>query len=248
MSDLLPAPLQVRAADVAFARLVPSWVAVAEGAPDPGAGMLFAEEEQFIARAVPRRRAEFIAVRECAARALAVLGRPRAAMVPGRDGAPPWPAGVVGSLTHGAGLCAAAAAPADRGTGLGIDAEADLPLPAGVVRSVTSVAERRRLAVLSQDRPEIAWDRLLFSAKESVFKAWYPAARRWLGFEDAEVDLRHDGTFGVRLLVPPPGAWRGCAPLCGRWSTDGRFVRTALVLGPGRVGTGVGASDDRSAR
>ena len=35
----------------------------------------------------------------------------------------------------------------------------------------------------------IHWDRLIFSAKESVYKAWYPLARRWLGFEEAAVSI-----------------------------------------------------------
>jgi hypothetical protein len=40
--------------------------------------------------------------------------------------------------------------------------------------------ERVWLARLRADHPWVCWDRLLFSAKESVYKAWYPLARRWL--------------------------------------------------------------------
>ena len=49
----------------------------------------------------------------------------------------------------------------------------------------------------------MCWDRLLFSAKESVYKAWFPLTGRWLGFEDADVTITPDGTFTARLLAEP---------------------------------------------
>ena len=67
--------------------------------------------------------------------------------------------------------------------------------------------------------PGTCWDRLLFSAKESVYKAWFPLTRRWLGFEEADITIDPaDGTFTARLLVPAPVA--GGSPLTGftgRW-------------------------------
>ena len=50
----------------------------------------------------------------------------------------------------------------------------------------------------------VCWDRLLFSAKEAVYKAWFPLAGRWLGFEDADRRRRPSGSgiFGA-----PAGAW-----------------------------------------
>jgi 4'-phosphopantetheinyl transferase EntD len=51
----------------------------------------------------------------------------------------------------------------------------------------------------------VAWDRLLFCAKEAVYKVWYPVTRRWLGFEEAEVVFDPaTGTFSAALLVPAP--------------------------------------------
>ena len=42
---------------------------------------------------------------------------------------------------------------------------------------------------------------LIFSAKEAVFKAWYPLTRVWLGYQDAEIDLDVVArSFAVRLL------------------------------------------------
>ncbi len=71
------------------------------------------------------------------------------------------------------------------------------------------------------------WDRLLFSAKESVYKAWFPLAGRWLGFEDAIVAVdRGFGSFSARLLVPGPVlGGRELTGFSGRW-----LVREGLIL------------------
>ena len=64
---------------------------------------LFPEEEDAVARAVDKRRQEFTTARACARAALASLGFAPVPIVRGPGGAPPWPPGVVGSLTHCAG-------------------------------------------------------------------------------------------------------------------------------------------------
>ena len=66
-------------------------------------------------------------------------------VLPGERGAPRWPAGVVGSMTHCAGYRAAALVRAADLASLGIDAEPHGPLPEGVLRRVALPAERERL-------------------------------------------------------------------------------------------------------
>lgn len=67
-----------------------------------------------------------------------------------------------------------------------------------------------RLRRLADDHPGIHWDRLLFSAKESVYKAWFPLTAKWLDFTEADLDVfadsgeQHSGGFRARLLVPGP--------------------------------------------
>ena len=56
----------------------------------PG-GVLFPEEEQIIAHAVPARRREHAAVRSCARACLDRLGYPQVPILPGVGGAPIWP-------------------------------------------------------------------------------------------------------------------------------------------------------------
>ncbi len=191
---------------------------------EPGADLLPVEAAA-VANAVPVRRAEFTTVRVCARRALARLGLPPVPLPPGGNRAPVWPEGIVGSMTHCAGYRAAAVARADRILALGIDAEPHEPLPDGVLDLVASPAEQEHLTAASRDHPDRHWDRILFSAKESVYKAWYPHAQRWLGFEDVDLVLSPHGTFTARFLVPAP-----LPGLTGRWSVSDGLVVTAITL------------------
>jgi 4'-phosphopantetheinyl transferase EntD len=212
---------------VLIARVLPS-VAVAEEAyADTPGTHLFPEEEAAVARAVDKRRREFATVRACARRALHRLGAPRVPLVPGERGAPDWPAGVVGSMTHCLGFRAAAVAWGRDIASVGIDAEPAEPLPADVFPSVASPDERARLAVLARDMPEVPWDRLLFSAKESVYKAWFPLTRRWLGFEEADVTFdAAAGTFTARLCV----ADRPRDAFAGRWAVHDGIAVTGIAV------------------
>lgn len=106
---------------------------------------------------------------------------------------------MVGSITHCQGYRAAVAAPASLMAAVGIDAEPAGPLPRGVLALITSEAERTHLAHLASADPSTPWDRLLFSAKEAAYKAWYPATGIWLGFRDATLTLFPDGGFAATL-------------------------------------------------
>ncbi|WP_268823674.1 4'-phosphopantetheinyl transferase family protein [Yinghuangia soli] len=196
---------------------------------DPAGAVLFPEEEARIAKAVDKRRREFTTVRHCARAAMARLGVPPAPLLPGERGAPAWPDGVVGSMTHCAGYRAAAVARRDEVRTIGIDAEPALPLPDGVLRMTSSDEERARLAAYSAQFPEVCWDRLLFSAKEAVYKAWFPVTGRWLGFEDADVEFDPEArTFRARLLV----ADRPFDFLDGQWAAAGGIAVCAIAVLP----------------
>ncbi len=193
---------------------------------------LFPEEERQVSRAVPVRRREFGTVRALARTALARLGGPRVPLLPGERGAPTWPDGFVGSMTHCQGYRGAAVARATDVASVGIDAEPNEPLPdPGILGMISLPQERPRLAELAAARPEVSWERLLFSAKESVYKTWFPLTRRWLGFEEAELDLRPDGTFTARLLVTGPVVdGVRIDAFSGRWLTHEGLVLTAITL------------------
>jgi len=191
---------------------------------------LFPQERAVVAGAVARRRAEFTTVRACARDALAAMGRPPVPLLPGELGAPIWPSGVIGSMTHCEGYCAAAVACSDDVAALGIDAEPHGPLPEGVLELISSGEERAALEKLPVSEG-IAWDRVLFSAKESVYKAWFPVARAWLDFHEATVELVPDGTFTARILIPGPTLpARLLTGFSGRWDTASGLVTTSIVV------------------
>ncbi|HEY9473521.1 MAG TPA: 4'-phosphopantetheinyl transferase superfamily protein [Mycobacteriales bacterium] len=217
-------------------RILPAVVSAVDTDLDAADAVLLGTEEADIARAVDRRRREFSTARHCARRALAELGLPAVAIPRGPKGEPCWPEGVVGSITHCTGYRGAVVARTRDLHTVGIDAEPNGPLPDGVLGAVSLPAERTMLADLAGtdaggvDR--VHWDRLLFCAKESVYKAWFPLARRWLGFEDARVALDPEGgTFRVDLLVPGPTvAGRPLTRFAGRWMVAEGILLAAVAL------------------
>lgn len=192
---------------------------------------LFPQEEALIARAVARRRREFTTARGCARDALAALGIAPMPILRGERGMPTWPAGVVGSITHCTAYRSAVVARSSDLASIGIDAEPDAPLPDGVLVQIAVADDQPGLESLRDTA--VAADRLLFSAKESIYKAWYPLARRWLGFEDVAVTLRPDGTFTARVLVDGEiGGRRLLAGFTGCWLADGGLVVTCVTVPP----------------
>ncbi|MGW2830073.1 4'-phosphopantetheinyl transferase family protein [Streptomyces sp. NPDC001286] len=219
--------------------LLPNEVVVVEAHGDDGAepGQLFPEEAEVVRRAVDKRRREFALVRTCARRAMEKLGVPPQPLLPGERGAPRWPAGLAGSMTHCDGYGAAAVVRATDLASIGIDAEPDQPLPDGVLDAVFLPGETARLRRLAEERPEVHWDRLLFSAKESVYKAWFPLTGRWLDFGEADIEVlvgpgrpRHGG-FRAELLVPGPVVGgRRLGHFEGRWTVQRGLVATAVSV------------------
>jgi 4'-phosphopantetheinyl transferase EntD len=162
-------------------------------------GTLWDKEVEALGHSVSKRQVEFAAGRTCARNALEALGVPGQAILRGEGREPLWPAGIVGSITHCNGYCAAAVGRDNEMVSIGIDAEQNEPLPDGVLEMIA-----RKEEMLSLDRLSFAhvnWDRLLFSAKESVYKAWYPIMKRWLGFEEARISIEAStSTFRVQFL------------------------------------------------
>lgn len=220
-----------------IAKILPAAVVAVEAWSDPADVVLFAEEQAVLGRAVEKRRREFTTARDCARRALAGLGVMPLAIPSGPRGEPRWPAGIVGSITHCDGYRACAVARASELVALGIDAEPNEPLPDGVLGAIARAEELTHLRQLARAAPAIHWDRLLFSAKESVYKAWYPLTRRELGFEDAALAIDpRAGSFTARVLVPAPAlADARLTLLSGRWLVRDGLVLTVVAIVPSLV-------------
>ncbi|GAB2895692.1 4'-phosphopantetheinyl transferase family protein [Streptomyces mayteni] len=207
--------------------ILPPWVEVAEAFGDPPEAALLPEEEAVIGRAAGRRRRAFTTARHCARQAMGRLGLPPTPILPGERGAPGWPPGVTGSITHTTGYRAAALS--REALAVGVDAVPHRPLPAGVLARVSTAAEA---AALRRLPPGVHWDRLLFSAKESVYKAWFPLTGRQLGFQDAEIFFEPvTSSFSVRILVPvPEEVGLGPAGFPGRWNVARGLLATAVAV------------------
>jgi 4'-phosphopantetheinyl transferase EntD len=206
-----------------IATLVPG-SASAETFSDVPESTMYSAEADAVAGAVAERRREFGTVRYCARTALRQLGVPPVPILPGAGRAPWWPAGVVGSMTHCAGYRAAVVARSGELRGVGIDAEPHAALPADMLDLVLRDEERARLMTLAGAEPGRHWDRIVFCAKEAVYKAWFPLTGRWLDFEDVSITVHPDGTFEARLL----GA--ASRDLEGRWKVDRGLILAAISL------------------
>lgn len=211
--------------------LLPRNTQVFEEFGDPSETFLFPEEQVTIAKAVDKRRREFATTRHCARRALTALGQPDVPLVPGQRGAPTWPQGVVGSMTHCDGYCAAAVARRTDVASLGIDAEPHAALPDGILDLIALPREAQQVAELARQDPRLHWDRLLFSAKESVYKTWFPLTGQWLGFHEAELEIDPYGkTFQVRILRKAyDQEGRPLQTFSGRWQVLRDLALTAVA-------------------
>lgn len=178
-----------------------------------------ADDLQALAKAVPRRRAEFTGGRWCAHRALEQIGRPAGRLPVGEFGGPTWPAGVVGSITHESDVCLAVASPSFPLTGVGIDlfalerssdldSLADLFLAPGDTLPDQAAGRRFGLAVA-------------FSAKEAIVKAASPLVRRFI--DPRRIKLSIAGhCFQAEV--------EGCVQTRGRWKVLGRFLLALAIV------------------
>jgi 4'-phosphopantetheinyl transferase EntD len=151
-------------------------------APGDEHALLDAEAASIASPLVEVRRAS-AAARIVARALLGRLGYHEFPVRRGASGEPLWPAGVTGSLAHDDRVALAAVGLQREVGAIGIDVEPVVELPPDMLELVATPSERRKLA----DDP--LRGRLLFAAKEAVYKAAYPLDRVFLEFHDIEVDL-----------------------------------------------------------
>ena len=147
----------------------------------------------------PKRQAEFLAGRLLAAMGQDAIGQRPGTVHMGRDRAPLWPRGVAGSISHAKHHCACIVLPQGSGDP-GIDVEtvaSGSRLKALQAKAMTD-EERRRLA---SARDPALFSTLVFSAKETLFKALYPTVQRFFGFHCAELAAASDETHVTLALT-----------------------------------------------
>ena len=211
----LPEPVQVRGMSLADAgRLID--------------GLMPALPAQLL-RASVKRKTEYLAGRHCAATALRAAGCDIASLpAMGQDRLPQWPHGWLGSITHGGGAAVAAVTRSGGAGRLGIDVEA-LIEPSSVAGIGALVALDGELDLFSGCTPSQALT-LLFSAKESLYKALYPEVRRFMDFSAARATAFARGALELTLTEDWHPAWRAGTCLSVGYATRGDLVFTALHL------------------
>lgn len=146
----------------------------------------------------PVRARDFAAGRYCARLALAKLGREAKTIPIGGAGEPVWPEGIVGSISHSAGLAGAVVAEATGWRALGFDIDADDAVGPELYDLVLTPIERAE----APGRHEAS---LIFSAKEAVYKAAHPLLRRWIGFDQVRIICTGEREFRAEAIDAQAG-------------------------------------------
>ena len=216
-----------------FAPELPAFVAFAQVSADDGpSAPLWSDEEALVhPRAVAARRLDFRMGRAAAHQALRSLGQDSAPIMRGDHGEPVWPKGIVGSITHTTGHALCVVAYRDQCGGLGLDVEHRERQFPQLAQHVATAEEEGWLGALpGAGRRQATLE--LFSAKESIYKAFFPRVGRFFGFEAAHLAPVPTGGYEARFVEPlddeyPPDRTFdiGCV-----W--NGEFVLTSLVLPP----------------
>ena len=191
-------------------------------------------EEKAIAESFgsQKRRDEFILGRICAHRALSRFGLESVPILRNSETREPcWPNSVWGSITHSAGFAAVAVGLKKDINGIGIDLESfSRSLDIKISRHVCVNSELEWLESLSTKQAHRAL-RIIFSAKESIFKCLYPRTKTYFSFKDAEVSLDDDEKkFSFKILKSFPYKIQQNFPQQGRYSEMDKMLLTSVYI------------------
>jgi enterobactin synthetase component D / holo-[acyl-carrier protein] synthase len=214
--------------------LFPPGVAAAEMREAADPRLLLPEEAVNLGRAVAKRAQEFAAGRLCARRALAEFGITDFPIGVAADRQPIWPDGMVGSITHTAGFCAAVVAKRRHIGSVGLDSEVVGDVKGEIWGSICAPVEIAWLDSLPAGQRAAAVT-LIFSAKEAFYKCQYPLVREFLTFHDVTVEAAWGGPEGVFTIHPVRDiaiARRMTQPLQGRYLFHEQFATAGMALAP----------------
>ena len=147
-----------------------------------------AEENYFSQLSSVSRKEHYRSGRICAGEVLSklgTLGQPVLRDPQTRE--PLWPEGISGAITHSGKWAAAAAGKTSDVLGIGIDLEdLERQVDSRISRHVCIPEEQKWLQECGEDFLEQNL-KIIFSAKESIFKAFFPYTRTYLHFHDARI-------------------------------------------------------------
>jgi enterobactin synthetase component D len=148
-------------------------------------------------KAIKKRRDEFFLGRAACNSALKSIGiNNPGPVLKGPSNEPLWPEGIIGALSHCPGMAVCAVCHDNKLRGLGIDIE-ELAgdIPQDVIRLVCTDKEMEWV------RGELYKMKMIFSAKEAAFKAFFPSVKMYMDFKDAELEWNEKrALFDAKLL------------------------------------------------
>ena len=211
-----------------FHRLVGPDIETEEVDPHTAEGQISKAEREAVEGAAQTRIEQFTAGRICSHIALGRLGVASATpILQGEDRAPIWPPGFVGSITHTDSWCAAAVARRRDVRSIGIDLEPATPLKESLWRRVCTQKEREWLGGTADAG---LMGKIVFSAKEAVYKCQYPLTQQFLGFRAVEVEIE-DGSFRAVFRQAAGNIEPGYV-MTGRYLVEDGLVASACELRP----------------
>ena len=149
---------------------------------------LYPEEKQILTASATRKRTgEFTMGRTAARNALAQFGITRFPVLKGRRREPIWPSGYVGSITHKTNMAVAAVAGERQYSSIGIDLEhTSEDIPFEMFKKICVPAEIEWAKQFEALKPVRLM--MLFSAKESIYKALNLKYVSRIGFQDVQLN------------------------------------------------------------
>lgn len=149
--------------------------------------------------ATRKRRAEHLAGRALAQAALRLAGEPVAPISIGPGGAPVWPGGAAGAISHASGRAMCVLRPGGGCVGADTEVLAEGRALRAIRRLVFSADDAARSEASDGLEGDVRTT-LLFSAKETLFKLLYPTVGRSFGFACATlIAPARDGRMVLRL-------------------------------------------------
>ncbi|MCG7497834.1 4'-phosphopantetheinyl transferase superfamily protein [Vibrio sp. Of7-15] len=160
------------------------------------------ESPAILHNAVIKRKAGYLAGRYVARDALKKLTQYSAQIPTSVDRAPIWPEGIIGSITHTNTEAMAAVAYSKDHQLLGLDLEEWIDPNLAQDLAYQIIDEQERAAITESGLTFEAGLTIIFSAKESLYKALYPLVKTFFGFEYARVSwiAPNTGRFEIALV------------------------------------------------
>jgi 4'-phosphopantetheinyl transferase EntD len=182
-----------------------------------------------IRRAVIKRRSEYLAGRFCCQDVLKKLGANSTSVSTGKGRLPLWPLGYIGSLSHSGNRAIAVIGECDKVNFIGVDIEKYVTgILFEIVNEVISSEESNYLKSLPLNY-ELGL-LLIFSAKESLFKALYSKVGFYFDFHSASIfNINvNKGFFEVRLNHGLSYEFKKDDYFKGFFYFDGVFMNTLI--------------------